>query len=307
MPKGGRRKGLSLDEERSLLGNDFRLVLQGPDRLAQCRVCPERDGHPISVAKVQQHRDSLMHQRRVRDDARSAVRRDAKPAAAEPGPEPPATLGSGSAAVDHEHTIFDDEPVSHPTASFRPPTLPMRPVPVPNRINEAMKLHHRGSLQPLSMWTADTVVESESDGEEELVERLASEISIINLASSEHEDWSPFPSKQTLYALLICQNPRHIMSVPHQQMILSFGRAAVHSYAKGARQDGVPSQKALEACRRQLRATLDAPPLKEISSGSGNVLFCSSIAAAIARDFANPSARSAMVFYPRQTATIETF
>ncbi|CAD6950174.1 unnamed protein product [Tilletia caries] len=90
-------------------------------------------------------------------------------------------------------------------------------------------------------------------------------------------------------------------------MILSFGRAAVHSYAKGARQDGVPSQKALEACRRQLRATLDAPPLKEISSGSGNVLFCSSIAAAIARDFANPSARSAMVFYPRQTATIETF
>ncbi|CAD6943749.1 unnamed protein product, partial [Tilletia controversa] len=183
----------------------------------------------------------------------------------------------------------------------------MRPVPVPNRINEAMKLHHRGSLQPLSMWTADTVVESESDGEEELVERLASEISIINLASSEHEDWSPFPSKQTLYALLICQNPRHIMSVQHQQMILSFVRAAVHSYAKGARQDGVPSQKALEVCRRQLRATLDAPPLKEISSGSGNIFFCSSIAAAIARDFANPSARSAMVFYPRQTATIGTF
>ncbi|CAD6885255.1 unnamed protein product [Tilletia caries] len=140
------------------------------------------------------------------------------------------------------------------------------------------------------MWTAHDALSDEEgsqDGDDRLILQLMSELTVDNLASKAHEDWYPFQNRA---------NPRHLLSVPVQQMLLSFARSS------GGHD--IPSQKGLDRCRHGIRSTLGAPPLKEVEKGSGNVFYSSSLAAAIARDFANPALRESMQLIPRRTSTI---
>ncbi|CAD6885254.1 unnamed protein product [Tilletia laevis] len=98
--RGGRRTGLDEIGEALLLGDDFRLVVRGSERLAECRVCFELAGRPMKLAKIHQHRQTAAHERALRTH-RVPLQPLLRP---QPQPRPEAgTQGScgGSAFANH--------------------------------------------------------------------------------------------------------------------------------------------------------------------------------------------------------------
>lgn len=300
--RGGRRRGLDEAEEQELLGEDFRLHIRGKERLAECRICFTLESRPMKMAKVQQHRATVGHKKALAEvpaDPQLAACAQLPP---EANRDQDQAVRDGTASPPPNHGVPllergpDDDGMYEEPQPAALIAITASPSPEQRRDLDFVA-GLQGRLEAMRFWTEEDVSDQDPQGseneenEEEIIQQLAGQFELEDIMAHAHEDWYPFLNKAEMYALLICQNPRHLLSVKAQQLLLSYARFT------GGRD--VPSQKGLTVCRQRLHKTLSAPPMKQVR-GNGHIFFASSLAAGLAREFASPSARQAMKLVPRQ-------